>query len=305
MRDPRFAEHLAVYVEVVRSGSFSAASRRRAVTPSAIVRQIDALEQDLGVPLLVRSTRALSMTDAGRHLYDRAQRLLDDLADTHAEVAAFDGAVGGTLRIACFPTFGKRYIIPILGPLMYEYPALRVELDLTERLADPVAERLDLVIRMGELQDSSLIATKIAPLTRVLAASPVYIERFGMPRSSEDLGRHRLLDKLHGNDLLGWSDLLGCPASDKVCDCVAFRSDDFEALNSAAIAGMGIALLPAWVSGPSIKAGELIRIPLDDEAWNGKPPGIHLLRALHEPSAKVRVFTERLKAFIGSPPIWS
>jgi DNA-binding transcriptional LysR family regulator len=168
-----------------------------------------------------------------------------------------------------------------------------------------VAERLDLVIRMGELQDSSLIATKIAPLTRVLAASPVYLERFGMPQSSEDLGRHRLLDKLHGNDLLGWSDLLGSPAGDKVCDCVAFRSDDFEALNSAAIAGMGIALLPAWVSGPSIKAGELIRIPLDDEAWNGKPAGIHLLRALHEPSAKVRVFTERLKAFIGSPPIWS
>src|SRR6218665_3421813 len=114
MRDPRFAEHLAVYVDVVRTGSFSAASRRRAVTPSAVVRQIDALEQDLGVTLLVRSTRALSLTDAGRHLFERAQRLLDDLADTHAEVAAFDSAVSGTLRIACFPTFGKRYVIPVL-----------------------------------------------------------------------------------------------------------------------------------------------------------------------------------------------
>ena len=147
-----------------------------------------------------------------------------------------------------------------------------------------------------------LIATKIAPLTRVLAASPVYLERLGMPQSSDDLKRHRLLDELHGNDLLGWSDLLGSPASDKVCDPVAFRSDDFEALNSAAIAGMGIALLPAWVSGQSIKAGELIRIPLDDEAWNGKPPGIHLLRALHEPSAKVRVFTERTPFANPSPP---
>ncbi|MDQ0458480.1 LysR substrate-binding domain-containing protein [Rhizobium paknamense] len=143
------------------------------------------------------------------------------------------------------------------------------------------------------------------PEGSIFHAETHYLERLGFPQSSEDLGRHRLLDKLHGNDLLGWSDVLASPASDKVCDCVAFRSDDFEALNSAAIAGMGIALLPAWVSGPSIKAGELIRIRLDDEPWNDKPPGIHLLRALQEPSAKVRVFTERLKASIGSPPIWS
>lgn len=304
MRDPRFAEHLAVYVDVVRSGSFSAASRRRAVTPSAIVRQIDALEQDLGVALLVRSTRALSLTDAGQHLFDRAQRLLDDLADTHAEVAAFDGIVAGTLRIACFPTFGKRYILPILAPLMKEYPALQVELDLTERLADPVVERLDLVIRMGDLQDSSLIASKIAPLTRLLVASPDYIDRFGKPRVAGELCAHRLLDKLHGNDLLGWADIIGESATGKDGDRASFRSDDFEALNSAAIAGMGIALLPAWVSGPAVKTGELVRISLAGEAWNLSPRGIHLLRALHAPPAKVRVFTQILKAHIGSPPIW-
>ncbi|NLS01118.1 LysR family transcriptional regulator [Rhizobium sp. P38BS-XIX] len=304
MRDPRFAEHLAVYVDVVRSGSFSAASRRRAVTPSAIVRQIDALEQDLGVALLVRSTRALSLTDAGQHLFDRAQRLLDDLADTHAEVAAFDGIVGGTLRVACFPTFGKRYILPILAPLMNEYPALKVELDLTERLADPVAERLDLVIRMGDLQDSSLIASRLAPLTRLLVASPDYIARFGEPRVAGELCAHRLLDKLHGNDLLGWADIIGDNPTGRDGDRAIFRSDDFEALNSAAIAGMGIALLPAWVSGPAVKSGELVRISLRGETWNSSPRGIHLLRALHTAPAKVRVFTQVLKAHIGSPPIW-
>lgn len=304
MRDPRFAEHLAVYVDVVRTGSFSAASRRRAVTPSAVVRQIDALEQDLGVTLLVRSTRALSLTDAGRHLFERAQRLLDDLADTHAEVAAFDSAVSGTLRIACFPTFGKRYVIPVLASLTHQYPSLHVELDLTERLADPVAERLDLVVRMGELQDSSLIATKLAPLDRIVVASHAYLEHYGSPESAEALRQHRVLDKLHGNDLLGWSHIFGA-VTGEACKGVVFRSDDFEALNGAAIAGMGVAFLPSWVSGPSVQAGHLVRLKLRGEQWNERSSGIYLLRALQVPSAKVRAFTDALKTYIGTPPRWS
>ncbi|MGP4673952.1 LysR family transcriptional regulator [Agrobacterium salinitolerans] len=304
MRDRRFAEHLAVYVDVVRTGSFSAASRRRAVTPSAVVRQIDALEKDLGVPLLVRSTRALSLTDAGRHLFERVQRLLDDLADTHAEVAAFDGAVSGTLRIACFPTFGKRYVIPVLTSLAREYPSLHVELDLTERLADPVAERLDLVVTMGDLQDSTLIATRLAPLDRIIVASPAYLEQYGVPESADALRQHRVLDKLHGNDLLGWSNILGTPTGE-ACERVVFRSDDFEAMNGAAIAGMGVAFLPSWVSGPSVQAGDLVRLPLSGEGWNERPSGIYLLRALQVPSAKIRAFTEALKNHIGTPPRWS
>ncbi|TCL64127.1 LysR family transcriptional regulator [Rhizobium sp. BK251] len=303
MKDPRFAEHLAVYVDVVRTGSFSAASRRRAVTPSAVVRQIDALEQDLGVALLVRSTRALALTDAGRHLFDRAQRLLDDLADTHAEVAAFDDAVTGTLRIACFPTFGKRYVIPVLASLARDHPDLHVELDLTERLADPVAERLDLVVRMGELQDSSLIATKLAPLNRILVASAFYLERYGTPGSAEDLRQHRLLDKLHGNDLLGWSDIFGSPAG-AACERVAFRSDDFEALNGAAASGMGVAFLPSWVSGMAVQSGDLVRLSLEGERWNDRSSGIYLLRALQVPSAKIRAFSDALKTHIGTPPRW-
>ncbi len=304
MRDPRFAEHLAVYVDVVRAGSFSAASRRRAVTPSAVVRQIDALVQDLGVPLLVRSTRALSLTDAGRHLFERAQRLLDDLADTHAEVTAFDSEVSGTLRIACFPTFGKRYVIPVLASLARQYPGLHVELDLTERLADPVAERLDLVVRMGELPDSTLIATKLAPLDRILVASPAYVEHHGVPESEDELRNHRLLDKLHGNDLLEWSSILGAPTGE-ACERVVFRSDDFEALNGAALAGMGVAFLPSWVSGPSVKVGDLVRLPLSGERWNEAATGIYLLRALQVPSAKVKAFTLALKDHIGTPPRWS
>lgn len=301
---PHFAEYLAAFVDVVRAGSFSGAARRRAMTPSAIVRQIDALEEDLGVALLIRSTRALTLTDAGRRLHERALLLLDDLADTHAEVSAFDGAVSGMLRVACFPTFGKRYVLPVVAALQAEHPALKVELDLTERLADPVLERLDVVVRMGALNDSTLIATKLAPLTRYLVASPAYLAQAGTPESTADLASHRLLDKLRGADLLGWRDVLSEPAGHAGNGTVTFRSDDFEALRAAAEAGLGIAFLASWVVGPDIKAGRLIRLRLKDEPWNTAPAGIHLLRALPQPSAKVRAFSEALRASIGTPPVW-
>ncbi|WP_332117991.1 LysR family transcriptional regulator [Azorhizobium caulinodans] len=301
---PHFAEYLAAFVDVVRAGSFSGAARRRAVTPSAIVRQIDALERDLGVSLFIRSTRALTLTDAGQRLHERAVRHLDDLADTHAEIAAFEGSVTGTLRIACFPTFGKRYVLPVVVGLQAKHPALLVELDLTERLADPVAERLDVVIRMGALTDSTLIATKLAPLARLLVASPAYLARAGTPTSAADLSSHRLIDKLHGADLLGWRDVLGCPAGYGGNGTVALRSDDFEAQRAAAEAGLGIAFLSSWVVGPDVKAGKLIRLLSDDEPWNQGPSGVYALRALPQPSAKVKAFIEGLRKTIGSPPVW-
>ncbi len=301
---PHFAEFLATFVDVVRAGSFSGAARRRAVTPSAVIRQIDALEDDLGVALFIRSTRALTLTDAGQRLHERAQRHLDELADTHAEVAAFDGSVSGTLRIACFPTFGKRYVLPVVAALQAEHPALHVELDLTERLADPVAERLDVVIRMGALADSTLIATRLAPLTRLLVASPAYLARAGTPDSAAALSAHRLLDKLHGADLLGWRDVLGCPAGHAGKGSVIFRSDDFDALRAAAEAGLGIAFLASWVVGPDVRAGRLVRLQLGDEPWNEESSAIYLLRALPHSSAKVRAFTEALRASIGRPPRW-
>lgn len=301
---PHFAEQLATFVDIVRAGSFSGAARRRAVTPSAIVRQIDALEADLGVALLIRSTRALVLTDAGRRLHERAQPLLDELADTHAEVAAFDGSVSGTLRIACFPTFGRRYVLPVVAALQAEHPALKVELDLTESLADPVLERIDVVVRMGALTDSTLIATKLAPLTRLLVASPAYLAHAGTPQCPEALSSHRLIDKLHGADLLGWRDVIGCPAGHGGKGMVVLRSDDFEVQRAAAEAGLGIALLSSWVVGPDVRAGKLVRLRLDNESWNEDPAGIYLLRALPQPSAKVRAFIDALRNSIGYPPIW-
>ncbi|MBW8282790.1 MAG: hypothetical protein K0M55_04250 [Rhizobium sp.] len=130
------------------------------------------------------------------------------------------------------------------------------------------------------------------------------LEQHGVPESEEGLRNHRLLDKLHGNDLLGWSAILGA-STGEACAHVVFRSDAFEALNGAALAGMGIAFMPSWVSGPFVKSGDLVRLPMSGERWNEKPSGIYLLRALQAPPAKVKAFTQAQKDHIGTPPCWS
>ncbi len=305
MTDFRFAEHLAIFVDVVRAGSFSGAARKRSSTPSSIQRHIDGLESSLGTPLFTRSTRALALTDAGQRLFERGQRILDDLIDTRAEVTSLGGAVSGTLRLACLPTFGRRYVVPVIQDLMEDHPGLRVELDLTERLADPVLDRLDAVIRVGALNDSTLIAAKLAIQKRILVASPAYLNRADRPASVVDLAaRHRRIDKLHGADLLGWRDIVGYPAEPLPADSRVFRCDDFEALRGACLSGIGIGFLPTWVVGHDVEVGTLERLLPEAEPLLEREVDIHLLRALPQPSAKLKAFTTALRKSIGSPPIW-
>jgi DNA-binding transcriptional LysR family regulator len=304
MQTERFAEFLGVFADVARAGSFSGAARRRGVQPSSISRQIDLLEAHLDTPLFLRSTRLLTLTDAGAALLVRARRILDELADAQQEIASLKGDIAGSLRIACFPTFGKRYVIPVMAAMSERYPQLRVELDLTERLADPVADRLDLVIRIGDLADSTLIATRLATQTRVLCASPAYIARRGLPCDAQDLVQHSLIDKMHGADLLGWAGLLGGPIG-SACDKAVFTCDDFEAMRLAALAGVGIGYLPDWVVGPDILAGDLIRVlPAESQRQHSRT-GIFALRALSRPPASVRLVLDELKVFMGEPPSWS
>lgn len=302
MLTDRFAEYLGVFADVAREGSFSSAARRRGITPSSVARQIDALEAHLDAALFLRSTRMLTLTESGQALLVRARRVLDELDDAQQEIASMKGEVQGVLRIACFPTFGRRHVIPVVAGLAERYPALRIELDLTERLADPVAERLDAVIRIGSLADSTLIATRIARQTRLLCASAAYLARHGAPPVTEALRGHRLVDKLHGNDLLGWADLLGEAVG---AGQAVFRCDDFEAMFQSVRAGMGIGLLPDWVVGEAIKEGELVQVLPQTCAMPSMHTDIHVLRALAQPAVKLRAFIDALKAHIGAPERWT
>lgn len=288
-----YLEHLPVFVAVARASSFSAVAARKGVAPSSVVRQVDALEAALEVRLFVRSTRGLALTDAGELLLARAPALLDEFVDLRAEVAALGDEPRGVLRVACLPTFGRHHLLPLLPDLLERHPALRIELDFTERLADPVRERLDAVIRIGPLKDSRLYAQSLGTQRWSICASKAYLDKHGYPASLADVAGHRLLDKRHDPEELGWrglraSGLLPAEASDN-----AFACDDFEALLLAAVAGMGLAYLPTWVTLRAVAAGQLITLFHDP---GERSDDIHLLRALPRPSAKLVVFTQALVA---------
>lgn len=263
----------------------------------------DALEAYLDTPLFLRSTRHLTLTDAGETLLVRARQILDSLVDAQQELASMKGEVTGVLRVACYPTFGKRYVLPVMATLSRRYPELGLDLDLTERLADPVAERLDVVIRIGDMADSTLIASKIATQTRVLCASPAYLAKAGVPASLKEIAAHRLIDKLHGADLLCWSAILGHPVRENARQAL-FGCDDFEAMRQAAVEGLGIAFLPDWVAGDDINRGALTQLFPECASLPQISTGIFALRALRHPPARVTVFLDALREFIGQPATW-
>ncbi|WP_387691943.1 LysR family transcriptional regulator [Photorhabdus sp. RM71S] len=290
MKDLLRTDMLATFIHVARSQSFSAVARLQGMAASSITRQVDNLEQMLETKLFFRSTRGLSLTDAGEILFSKAQGIINDLVDVQAELAALNGEPQGVLRIACLPTFGRQHIIPMLAELFTQYPKIQVELDQTERLTDPVRDRLDAVIRIGELKDSTLYSKCISTQTWIICASPGYIQRHGTPTSFTELSNHYLLDKHHDPVGICWSryrDYINFNDENRI-----FRSDDFETLRMAAVSGFGIALLPNWVVSADIRSEKLI--PLFDDP-DGRKEDIYLLRALAHPPAKLTVFMSLLQ----------
>lgn len=297
MQTISYAEHLPVFVAVARAGSFSAVAVLQGMAPSSVVRQIDALEDALGVRLFARSTRGLALTDAGELLLARVPALLDDLVDLRAEVVALGDEPRGVLRVACLPTFGRHYVLPLLPNLLARYPELRIELEFTERLADPVRERLDAVIRVGPLKDSRLYAQRLATQRWSICASRPYLARYGHPASLAELTHHHLLDKRHDPEGLGWHGLRAAGfvpggATDNALVC-----DDFEALLLAAIAGLGLAYLPTWATEQFVSCGQLITV-FDDPAQ--REDDIHLLRAMQRAPAKLVVFSQALLSVLAT-----
>ncbi|MDO8298116.1 LysR family transcriptional regulator [Lacisediminimonas sp.] len=299
--DSRLLENLAVFVDTVRAGAFSTVARQRGLAASSISRQIDALEADLQVALFTRSTRSLKPTKAGELLYHRAVRILEDLANARSEVTSLEHEVQGSLQISCLPTFGRRYVLPCLNQLFDKYPALKVELDLSENMTAPTIERQDVAVRFGEQPDSSLFATRIGTQRYVICAAPGYLRRYGTPLNKDDLHGHRLVDKRHRSSMLGWREILGTHRL--ATTSYILESDDFELQRMAALAGSGIVRLPDWVVGQDIRNGHLQELEI---AGVKKDPdaGIYLLRALPKPNAKLKAFTQELLEVVGTPNSW-
>lgn len=294
-------ENLDVFVDVVRAGSFSTVARQRGLAVSSITRQIDALEESLQVALFTRSTRSLNPTKAGELLFHRSVKIFEELADARDEVTSFENEIQGLLQISCLPTFGRRYVLPCLNQLCDKYPALRFELDLTENLISPSAERQDVVIRFGEQPDSSLIRTKVGMQRYVICASPSYFSRYGYPVSRDDLHSHRLIDKRHRASALGWREILGTHRLGSTA--YVLQSDDFEVQRQAALGGAGIVRLPDWVVGHDVQKGDLQELTLKG-IERSPDVGIYLLRAVVKPSAKLKAFSDALIRFVEAPNSW-
>jgi len=184
-------EGLELFSATVKAGSFAAAARELRVTPSAVSRRVALLEQELGVALLSRTTRSLRLTDDGQAFYARCLRILEELQEARDDIARVRRIPAGMLRVDAPIAFTRAVLGPKLASFLERYPELKVALTLRDRRADPVAEGLDALVRIGPLADSALLARRVGQSRFVFCASPAYVKKHGRPRSPKELGKHR------------------------------------------------------------------------------------------------------------------
>src|SRR5918994_466759 len=224
---------MRLFTEVVEGGSFSAAARRLGMAPSSVARGIGALEDELGVRLLNRTTRKLGMTEAGRLFHERSKRILVEVDDARLSVTQLEAEPRGTLRVSMPVVFGRLHVAPALPEFLACYPRLQIDLSLTDTFVDLVEE----------LQDSSLIARRLATNTRVICGSSGYFERAGMPRAPQDLSGHDCLVYKRQSNRALWR-LRDKERTYEVEVRGSLWANNADALHTAALAGLGLAILP-------------------------------------------------------------
>jgi DNA-binding transcriptional LysR family regulator len=284
-------------LEVVESGGFSAAARRLGVAPSSVSRQVDLLEAHLGARLLVRSTRRVRLTEAGERYQGHASRILTEVEEAAAQVSELTSIPQGSLRLDVVSPFGRRYIAPVLAEFHRRYPKLKVELTLSDRIVDLVEQEVDLAIRVGVLDDSRLVARRLAPSRLLVCGSPDYLRRRGIPRTLQDLGEHDCLSFRQEHGPATWT--LGDTA---VPISGPLQSNDVESLLIAARTGLGLVNLPDWLVMEELRTGGLQVAFANDD---GGRAGLYALypERSYLP-AKVRLFLDFIIEQIGSPAPW-
>ncbi|MEJ2310433.1 MAG: LysR family transcriptional regulator [Gammaproteobacteria bacterium] len=248
-----------IFVAVVRHGGFTAAARQLALTTAAVSRRVKALEARLGVRLLNRTTRRLSLTDAGQQYYEDVSRLLAELQQTEARIAGLASEPAGSLRITAPLSFGMRYLGEVIAGFHTTYPAIRIELVLDDSMHDIVDRGFDAAIRIGRLADSTLVARRLGAFGRVLCASPAYLERHGMPRTPEELEEHQCLFYTNLESPHDWQFERDGRAL-RVVTSGAFGANNGDVLCDAAVHGMGIVYMPTFIVDRALQRGQLVPI---------------------------------------------
>ena len=297
---------MRLFAEVVDAGSFSEAGRRLGLAASSVSRQVNGLEDALKARLLNRSTRSLSLTHAGEIYYERVRRILSEVHETNAAVSQLEASPRGLLRVNAPVVFGRRHIAPHLMDFCDRYTDVSIDLVLTDHFVDVIESGADVVVRVGGLNDSSLIARRLARNQRVLVAAPSYIQRHGAPETPAALADHRCLIYKLNVSMAEWHIRNSEGDVTRIKVSGPLTANNAEALHSAARDGLGIALLPTWTVGKDVRTGALIRLLPGHEAdLSSEETAIHAIypHARHL-SAKVRAFVDFLVEKFRPVPYW-
>ncbi|MGX5220319.1 MULTISPECIES: LysR substrate-binding domain-containing protein [Pseudomonas] len=281
-------EGIDEFVAVAECGQFTAAADRLSLSSSQVSRQVARLEERLQTRLFYRSTRKVTLTEAGQTFLQHCQRLLDAREEALRVVGDLNSQPKGLLRMTCAVAYGERFIVPLVTEFMVRHPQLRVDIELSNRQLDLVHESLDMAIRLGRLQDSSLVAAKLAPRKMYLCAAPDYLMRYGRPHSLSELSRH--------NCLIGSSDTWSFKINQhETAQRVQgnWRCNSGQAVLDAALRGLGLCQLPDYYVLEHLRSGALISLlenhqPPNTAVWALYPQQRHL-------SPKVRQLVDFLK----------
>ncbi|WP_017706911.1 LysR family transcriptional regulator, partial [Pseudomonas syringae] len=251
-------EDMRIFCQVMESGSFTAASDKLGLSKQFVSRRLMQLEERLGVRLLNRSTRRLDVTPLGQSYYESALRLLAEVEQVEQGITGQNSEPRGTLRLSAPLSFAVAHLGCLLPVFLQRYRDVAVEVDLSDRPVDVISEGYDLVLRIGVLEDSSLIARRIASIDRVYCASPTYLAERGTPQKPEDLHSHECLPYGHSRHVQWRFQGAGKPVSLNVSG--RMRANNGELLKDAALAGLGITYLPTFIVGDALRAGSLVRV---------------------------------------------
>ena len=296
-------KQIETFVAVATRGSLTAAAQVEDVAPAVIGRRIDALEARLGVKLLVRTTRRISLTHEGSAFLEDAQRLLADLANAEASVSAGSLQASGHLRLTAPAGFGRRHVAPLVPRFVALHPEVAISLNLSDRLVDLVNEGIDCAVRVGDLPDSSLVSVRLADNRRLCVASPAYLQRAGTPRHPEEIARHEGLTlSSEASQTRGWAFTV-----DSEVQHVRPRSrldcSDGQVLHAWCLEGLGLAWRSLWEVQGDLQSGRLVSV-LDDFA--APPNGIYAVFAQrkHLP-LRLRLWIDFIKAEYADPAHWA
>ena len=293
---------MKVLVKVVDAGSFARAAEALDTSTAAVSRQIGALEAHLGARLLNRTTRRLSLTDAGAEFCERSRVILGEIAEAEAVAGQQSLQPVGLLRITAPLSFGVTQLSRLLPAFRQRYPQLRLDVDLTDRVVDLANEGVDVGLRIAQELGDNLVARRIAPVSMVVCASPIYLKRRGVPRTPAELAQHESLSfsYLWVGDDWPFTDAQGAQTRVRVQSSVHATNGDL--LRELAVAGGGIILQPSFIVGAELARGTLLPLLTDYRTLDLSLFAVYLSR--RQLSSKVRVFIDYLVEAIGDEPPW-